>query len=286
MEIIELVLLIIAYTVIIITIFIEIICYFRNLERIETIAFSIALLLLIISLTVSPFFEKISPPDTTNVFLLLAMILVGLTTPLNIMVEREHKIPGYWRKGLYFTALLLFLTTSLGYGFNFLHLVQYLVICFLGVSVVGSMLLVRFTKPKKNIAHREKIERTFAIAFLILVPVSLVFNYALTDEAYTSKIGFTLPIVFILLSGSKLLDDLQRLSLLNKRLEPLEQHFINYAISNREREIAILLTRGRTYKQISEELHIALPTVKTHASNIYKKCKVKNRAELTALLIN
>jgi DNA-binding NarL/FixJ family response regulator len=56
-------------------------------------------------------------------------------------------------------------------------------------------------------------------------------------------------------------------------------------LTKREQEIATLLTKGITYKEISESLFISMPTVKTHTSNIYKKCGVKNRSELTALLI-
>ncbi|MCL4148268.1 UNVERIFIED_CONTAM: hypothetical protein GTU68_025111 [Idotea baltica] len=88
------------------------------------------------------------------------------------------------------------------------------------------------------------------------------------------------------MSGHKLIDDLQRLSLFNPKVELKEQHFQNYALTNREKEIAALLTEGKTYKQISTELFISLPTVKTHTSNIYRKCGVKNRSTLTALLIN
>lgn len=132
----------------------------------------------------------------------------------------------------------------------------------------------------------EQLERIFAIAFLVIVPLILFFNFALDGENHFLKIGFTLPLVFILLSFSKIWDDLHRLSLLKSKVEPKEQHFKNFSLTEREREIAIILTNGKTYKQIAEKLHISIPTVKTHASNIYKKCGVKNRSELIVLLIN
>ncbi|WP_185152547.1 LuxR C-terminal-related transcriptional regulator [Fulvivirga aurantia] len=55
-------------------------------------------------------------------------------------------------------------------------------------------------------------------------------------------------------------------------------------MTQREQEIATLLFEGLTYQDITHKLHISLPTVKTHTSNIYKKCSVKNRHELSRLL--
>jgi DNA-binding CsgD family transcriptional regulator len=142
------------------------------------------------------------------------------------------------------------------------------------------------TKPQKNIAYREKTERIFAIVFLILVPISLLTNSITIKNGHHLKIGFTLPLVFILLAADKFFDDLSRLSLLKNKMIPVEQHFKNYSLSEREKEIAKLLVDGKTYKQISEDLFISLPTVKTHASNIYKKCGVKSRHQLTTLMMN
>lgn len=55
-------------------------------------------------------------------------------------------------------------------------------------------------------------------------------------------------------------------------------------ITNREKEIIDLLIRGNSYKEISEKLVIALPTVKTHIFNIYKKLGIKNKIELINIL--
>lgn len=286
MILVEILFLIIAYTLLTITLFLEIVCYKRNLETRETIAFTVSLLILIVSLTVSPLIES-SPFDrATNTFTLLAMTFVGLTTPLNVLAERQHSIRPIWKSVLMCLSILLALMTVIGHFTNTLDYLQYAVVAFLGSSVVLSMILVRTTRPQKRLIQRERIERLFAIAFVVLVPLSLFTNYAF-EEAYNPlHIGFTLPLIFILLSGSKLLDDLQRLGILNPTLEPKDQHFENYSLSEREKEIAILLTKGRTYKQISDELFISMPTVKTHVSNIYKKCGTNSRSKLTALLIN
>jgi uncharacterized membrane protein len=206
---IEIALLIIAYSLMIVTIFLQFICYKRNLESIETIAFTFSLLLLIMALTGSPFWETAPEPQTTHVSVLLAMILVGLTTPLNVLEERQHHVNAIWKKVLIVIAAILFLATILAYFTYQPIYLQYIVITFLGISVIASMVLVRTSKPKQRIAHREKTERLFAIAFMVLVPLSLAANYLLELRETNLQIGFTIPLVFILLAGNKFWDDLQ-----------------------------------------------------------------------------
>ncbi len=288
MNIVEIVLFIIAYSLLVVTIFLETICYKRKIETPQTIAFTVSLLILIIALTISPLLSQ-TPFKTTNstdIFTLLSMILVALTTPLNIMEERQHPLGKSWDKGLIVISSALFLVTITGYFLNILPYLQYVVASFLGISVLLSMILLLRNKPKKRIAHREKQDRIFSIAFLILVPFSLIGNYVFEnfwdDEL---QFGFTLPLVFILLAGNKLFDDLKRLSLIHSETTaPVDQHFKNFSLTEREKEIALLLIDGKTYKQISEELFISMPTVKTHAGNVYKKCNVNSRHELTILI--
>lgn len=57
-----------------------------------------------------------------------------------------------------------------------------------------------------------------------------------------------------------------------------------YSLTKRELQIANLILKGKSYKDISEELVIAQETVKTHISNIYKKTNVSNKIELVSAL--
>lgn len=50
-------------------------------------------------------------------------------------------------------------------------------------------------------------------------------------------------------------------------------------LTEREREILTLIARGRSNAQIAEELTISLKTVRNHASNIYNKLQVADRAQ-------
>lgn len=67
-------------------------------------------------------------------------------------------------------------------------------------------------------------------------------------------------------------------------IEIKEGFLFKHGLSEREIEIARLLVRGQTNKEISEILYISVNTVKTHIKNIYKKLSVSNRIQLIYLL--
>lgn len=51
-------------------------------------------------------------------------------------------------------------------------------------------------------------------------------------------------------------------------------------LSERERQVLVLIARGRTYRQAGEELHIAGKTVENHVRNILSKLHLTRREEL------
>jgi len=57
-------------------------------------------------------------------------------------------------------------------------------------------------------------------------------------------------------------------------------------IKGREKDVLALLIKGKTYKDISNELFISIHTVKSHSQKIYKKLKINNRNELINLFNN
>ena len=52
-------------------------------------------------------------------------------------------------------------------------------------------------------------------------------------------------------------------------------------LSEREREVLTLIAAGRTNREIAASLYLSPHTVKEHASSLYRKLGVKNRAEAT-----
>lgn len=56
----------------------------------------------------------------------------------------------------------------------------------------------------------------------------------------------------------------------------------NSPLTKRETEILQLISEGKTYTQISEELFISKETTKTHIKNIYSKLQVNSKSEAIA----
>jgi DNA-binding CsgD family transcriptional regulator len=50
-------------------------------------------------------------------------------------------------------------------------------------------------------------------------------------------------------------------------------------LTEREKEVMHLLSRGLTYQQISDELIVSHETVKMHLKNIYRKLEVENKIQ-------
>lgn len=69
-------------------------------------------------------------------------------------------------------------------------------------------------------------------------------------------------------------NDGQQTTLFYPRKDSVEAQFeelMKYGLSRRESEILNLVLHRSTRKQIAEQLHISLSTLKTHLNNIYKK---------------
>jgi len=54
-------------------------------------------------------------------------------------------------------------------------------------------------------------------------------------------------------------------------------------LTEREKEVLFLIAEGRSNKEIAEELHISIKTVKTHVSNLLMKCELEDRTQLAVL---
>ncbi len=60
----------------------------------------------------------------------------------------------------------------------------------------------------------------------------------------------------------------------------LRDVLIQKGLSNRESEVAGLVTKGLSNKEVANQLFVTEKTVKFHLTNIYKKMNVKSRAQL------
>jgi len=63
-----------------------------------------------------------------------------------------------------------------------------------------------------------------------------------------------------------------------------ESKLAEFKITEREREIVLLLQQGLTYKEIGEKLFISVHTVNNHVANIYAKAGASSRIDLLRCL--
>jgi len=77
-------------------------------------------------------------------------------------------------------------------------------------------------------------------------------------------------VVFNQAITQKLCGEFQRLARYNPFEEPL---------SRRELDVLMLIARGKTNKEIGEELFISEKTVKNHITNIFRKIQVTDRTQ-------
>lgn len=71
---------------------------------------------------------------------------------------------------------------------------------------------------------------------------------------------------------------------LKPEIKDLKTFIHLYNLTSREEEVLNALQRGKTYKEIANELYISYETVKTHVKNVYKKTNTHSKRQLKSLL--
>lgn len=158
---------------------------------------------------------------------------------------------------------------------------------------------------KTNDAREEMAVSLLSLTPWVGLPVIDYFNSGQAVEAATTNTGFLLLLALQLKQHlTKVKAEHQRLieteaQLLNwneklrqeveKRTREIEhlnaeqrvkESSLQYQLTKREQEIAALICRGISYKQIGENLFIAERTVTKHVQNIFDKVQVSNKLEL------
>jgi DNA-binding NarL/FixJ family response regulator len=54
-------------------------------------------------------------------------------------------------------------------------------------------------------------------------------------------------------------------------------------LTDREREILVLIAHGLTNEEIAERLYLSMATVKTHVNHVFAKLRVRDRAQAVVL---
>ncbi len=162
----------------------------------------------------------------------------------------------------------------------------------------------------KNSFKTKAAKEEMAVSFLSLtpwvgLPVIDYFNIGQAVEAATTNTGFLLllslqlkqHISMVKAEHQRLIESEEKLLGWNEKLQEevekrtreierlsIEEKILEgcrlYQLTNREKQIAGLMCRGNSYKQIAESLFIAERTVTKHVQNIFDKVKVSNKLEL------
>lgn len=74
-------------------------------------------------------------------------------------------------------------------------------------------------------------------------------------------------------------------SMIHQQVLHVFNNFGKVLLTEREREIVILILRGYSMKSMAEVIGIAMGTVKVHCKNLYAKLEIKSQAELFSLFI-
>jgi NarL family two-component system response regulator LiaR len=84
-------------------------------------------------------------------------------------------------------------------------------------------------------------------------------------------------------SGQPTIEQQAAGALLKRVKNPEKKHD---ALTNREREVLALIGQGKSNKEIAEQLHIGIKTVKTHVSHILEKLEVEDRTQAAIYAVN
>jgi len=290
MDYLKVALLILAYTIGTATIVVQIICYLKQIEYIETILLSVSFLTVILITTLQESGLLLNPDSVyqNSIFSSVMFIIFSTTIPVNVHRERIVRYAKL-RNLLLMAITLIFLIIIVA-----LHLdralkeVNIIIAIYLNFSILYSMSTVLLSKPSVLISRREKQERFTAviigISMLLAVPLKLiVFRKELWHD-FIFYSPYFLSAICIFLCLFKLPDDIRRLFLFSVRSEIDVSQLEKYHITAREAEVLKLLVQGISYREIGNRLFISMPTVKTHVTSIYKKLNVKNKVELSNLL--
>ncbi|WP_027965057.1 response regulator [Halalkalibacillus halophilus] len=79
-------------------------------------------------------------------------------------------------------------------------------------------------------------------------------------------------------SGQSILEPEVTGKLMNRMRSP-EQEPLHASLTQREKEVLMLVAEGKSNQEIADELYIAIKTVKVHVSNVLSKLEVHDRTQ-------
>ena len=117
------------------------------------------------------------------------------------------------------------------------------------------------------------------LAILVVILQFIEYRYiigSLGVDIYTGAVATIFTGVGIWVGSSML----KRKKVAKVKTEKIDHEKIkDLKLNDREYEVLILISKGYSNQEIANQLYLALPTIKTHTSNLYSKLDVNSRTQ-------
>ena len=166
----------------------------------------------------------------------------------------------------------------------------------LGMSVIGWPLCIYMLSCALNRFADYRLLKRCTLIFAVFSPLTSMMDYFVEDlfPNYTSVAALiyfaitialyvlTLPLSSRYLFSQLWINDLNE-GEMQRAVKDDRDPFESFALTPRQKEVALLLLEGKTRRQISAELGLSESTVKLHASELYKRLGINSKYELFGL---
>ncbi|MCF7938905.1 MAG: helix-turn-helix transcriptional regulator [Spirochaetales bacterium] len=242
--------------------------YLQNLLGGLSSLFSLISLLLITGINISLYLVMIvlirraSPPSTRRgVFPAAAEILVAMVILMNladmVMTVTSTQVPEVWNLGE-----------------------QILV----GLAVAALGVMLRTPLQPNEPPVLKPLMKAYGLCALIFAPLGLI-EYAIASSGILGFSEFSVDYLFYLGWNIVSMSAAVRLFKMKDSGAPAldsvpAERVKSLGLSTRETEMAVMIARGLSNKEIASELYISPATVRTHIYNLYRKADARSRVEL------
>lgn len=195
------------------------------------------------------------------------------------------------------TLLIVFPIRDMSsYKFLLHHYSQYVFSVVFIVAAVYSLIIAMVYRRHLMDDFLKKMARTY-IVFSVIVFSGVFLEFVLPREVSTFDSSITqsivVPLMYLVWSLVAIYYSVRYYLFIPDEMLAegpsavvLPDFVSKYNLTERENEIVELIVKGFSNAEISEELSISLPTVKTHVSNVFQKAGARNRTELMSIIIH
>jgi DNA-binding CsgD family transcriptional regulator len=247
-------------------------------------------IIIVINQVLNQFSASLSP-DTQNILRTATYFTAGLLVYfLPFCVNKTYAVKNQAAVNWIFlgaaAALSAALVVFILLGLKGMHIFT---MTFIAAAIAYAMVII---VRNRRVNYASIFKRNFRFLFFITLfasPILLYVDFLRFDTLLRPLLHFQgpvfLPLIMIIWGLHFLFISIRADFKAGQAVFEVPAHFIDkHAISQREKQVMLLLLQGKSYKQIRHELFISMSTVKYHAFNIYRKTGTCNRMELALLI--